>query len=289
MGKLFRNKSIVTILAIALCLIILVFAYRYRVDKAIEAIEIPIAAKKLNAREQINEDCIRMVKVSSSMLSSNVIRNKKDILEKYVNYNTIIPEGSMFYNSAVVTWDKMPDSVWKNSKIVDGYTVVSLKTSSAYANSLYPGAKIDLYFEGTEGNSSGKAKVIIGKLIEGIEILAVKDSSGRHIYKKGPNQNDVEAIIFAVPEEQYLLIKKADYFTKLQDIAEIQFVLVPRGQKYASDDGTEITSAVTSEQLQDYINDKTKDIDVSEILNNNNGKIIDENNDNVQNNNQNNN
>ena len=197
MGKLFRNKSIVTILAIALCLIILVFAYRYRVDKAIEAIEIPIAAKKLNAREQINEDCIRMVKVSSSMLSSNVIRNKKDILEKFVNYNTIIPEGSMFYNSAVVTWDKMPDSVWKNSKIVDGYTVVSLKTSSAYANSLYPGDKIDLYFEGTEGNSSGKSKVIIGKLIEGIEILAVKDSSGRHIYKKGPNQNDVEAIIFA--------------------------------------------------------------------------------------------
>ena len=257
MGKLFRNKSIVTILAIVVCLVILVVAYRYRVDTAIDAIEIPIAAKKLTSREQITDDCIRMVKVASSMLSTNVLRNKKDILEKYVNYNTIIPEGSMFYDTAVVTWDKMPDSVWKNSKIVDGYTVVSLKTSSAYANQLYPGDKIDLYFDGME-SSGGKAKVIIGKLIEGIEILAVKDSSGRHIYKKGPNQNDVEAIIFTVPEGYHLLIKRASG----------SLFPVPRNAKYNKDIN------VSSAYIENFINKQYTILPGDAGIEKNSGNIV---------------
>ena len=242
-GKIFRSKSVVTLLAIALCTGILIFAYIKRVDKAIDAVEIPVAVKRLNAREQITEDCIRMVKVARTMITSNVITNKTDILEKYVNYNTIIPEGSVFYSSAVVSWDKMPDAPWKN--IEEGNTVVSLSFNSnvqAYANSLYPGDKIDLYFEGTIGDKS-----VISKLVEGIEILAVKDDSGAHVYKKSPEQKSISALIFSVPEKYHLLIKRANALGTL--------IPVPRNSKYSKE--TNITSDYLLKYIKSQYTNKT--------------------------------
>ena len=56
------------------------------------------------------------VKVASSMVTETVIQNRNDVIGKYVNYNTYIPAGSLFYNTAIVTWDAMPDSAWSNRK-----------------------------------------------------------------------------------------------------------------------------------------------------------------------------
>ena len=261
-SKLFHNKSIVTIISIAVCLVILFFAYRYRVDTAINAIEIPIAAKSLSAREQITEDSIKYVKVASSMITDNVITNKNDLLEQYVNYNTVIPEGSMFYKSAVVTWSQMPDSAWKN--ISEGNTVVYLSfgssNSSAYANSIYPGDKIDLFFSGTVASENGRStKNVFGKLIEGIEVLAVKDSSGKHIFKKTANQKEVSALIFSVSEDYHLLIKKAEKVSG-------DLIPVPRNVNYDK----EIN--VTSDYIRKLIEDRYHKIPtdfVSDDVNNN--------------------
>ena len=207
MGKLFKNKGIVTIVAIALCLAILFFAYRYRVNKAINAISVPIAAKTLESRKLIEEDDIKTVKVAYSMITSNVITNTEKLIGKYVNYNTFIPEGSLFFDSAVVTWASMPDSTW--SDIPEGDTIVSLavNSQSTYGNSIYPGDKIDLYYQGV----TGEGKRYIGKFIEGITVLAVKDDKGRHIFKKSADQKNAAALIFAVPEDMHLYLRKAIY------------------------------------------------------------------------------
>ena len=261
MGKLFRNKSIVTIVSLAVCLVILFFAYRYRVNSAIGAVDIPIAAKRLEAREQITEDAIRTVKVAASMITQDVIRNQEEIKEKYVNYNTIIPEGSMFYRSAVVTADYMPDSAWAN--IGDNNTIVSLTVNAAktYGNSIYPGNKIDLYFEGnrTVGDKNEK---IIGKLIEGIEVLAVKDQSGKHIFKKSADQTEAAALIFSVPEDYHLLIREA---LRVGDL-----VPVPRNATYNKE------TNVASNFIRDFISNQFLTVDsdfVSEVQTNENINI----------------
>ena len=212
-GKIFKNKQIVTIIALILCFGILVFAYRYRVDKAINAVSVPIATRRLEARELIDETCFQTKKVAQSMLTDNVITNTRDLLgdesanipSKYVNYNTFIPEGSLFYKSAVTTWSNMPDSAW--SDIEEGNTVFSLKIrgSVSYANSIFPGDRIDLYF-----HDKVDGKPFIGPLINGIKVLAVKDESGNHIFKKGPNQKDAKSLIFSVPDDEFLFLKRAD-------------------------------------------------------------------------------
>ena len=47
MKKLFANKGVVTFLGGVLCIIILFFAYRYRVNKEINPISVPYAKERL--------------------------------------------------------------------------------------------------------------------------------------------------------------------------------------------------------------------------------------------------
>lgn len=202
--KLLGNKGVVTIVAGIACLLILFFAYNYRVSKAINAIEVPYALRELSARKEIKEEDVGVVKVASSLVTSTVIRSKNNVIGKYVNYNTLIPAGSLFYSPEIVTWNSMPDSAWNN--IYKDYTIFSLpvSTTSTYGNTIYPDDVIDLYYL-----ASADGKLVFGKLIEGITVLAVKDSAGNHIFKKGAGQKTAAALIFAVPEDLHLLLRKA--------------------------------------------------------------------------------
>jgi hypothetical protein len=221
MKKILRNKSLVTLVALIVCIVILFFAYRYRVNNAINAVDVPMAVRNLEAREEITEESFTTVKVAQSLLSDNVITNKTYLIGKYVNYNTFIPEGSMFYTNAVVTWNQMPDSAWAD--IQEGYTLFSLSvtTATTYGNSIYPGDKIDLYYQ-----NSISGKMFLGPLIEGIEVLAVKDANGAHIFKKSADQQNAAALIFALPDEMYSVITRASY------IGGGTLIPVPRNATY---------------------------------------------------------
>ena len=249
MKRLLQNKSLVTVLAMAACIVILVFAYRYRVSKALDEVNVLIATKTLDARSPITADDFRTQAIPRSMLSDDVIRNEKDLLEHYVNYNTFIPEGSLFYKSAVVEWKNMPDSAWGD--IPECSTIVSLpvNTNTTYGNSIYPGDKIDLFYQ-----SEVNGKIFIGKFIEGIEVLAVKDSNGNHIFNKTNNQSTAAALIFAVSDyfkdenssetrDLHLLFRKAMY-------AGGQIIPVPRRSGYNKD------TNVSSEYIEKFINSK---------------------------------
>ena len=223
-GKLFKNKQIVTIFSLIVCFAILVFAYRYRVNTAINAISVPVATKDLAARTEIDETCFEMKKVAQSMVSENVITNKAELLgnevtgHKYVNYNTFIPEGSMFYESSITVWDNMPDSAWSN--IQDGKTIFSLPVNpdDTNGNSIYPGDKIDIYLKGYKGK-----KYFIGPLIKAIKVLAVKDDKGNHIFKKSAEQQSAAALIFEVDNKDFLFLQKAVAITSSDQIIPVLY------------------------------------------------------------------
>ena len=206
-GKIFKNKSVVTIISLAICLVLIFFAYRYRVNTAISAINVPIASTTLKGRDEITKDSFKTIKVAQSMITENVITNTDYLIGKYVNYNTFIPEGSLFYDSAVVEWSHMPDSAW--SSIKDDETVVSLKVGvlDTQGNSVFPGKKIDLYYQIDDQNQ----KMNLGPLFEGIEVLAVKDENGKHLFKKSSEQTMPSALIFAVSEEDFSIFIRASY------------------------------------------------------------------------------
>ena len=269
LNNFIKNKSVVTIAAFAVCIIIIIFAYNRRVDQAINAISVPVAAEALEGRTQITSDKIKTVKLASSMITKDVLTYKKDIVDKFVNYNTYIPEGSLFYSSAVVEWKTMPDSAWSN--IPDGNTIVSLSVNNktTYGNSIYPGDKIDLYYQTFDENGL----LVVGKLIEGIQILAVKDEYGNHIFKKSAEQKKASALIFSVDEDYHLLLRKAHYL-------DGEIIPVPRS--YGNID--EIQTTITSTYLKNLILDQTLDIKpdvIDPVVDENGEPIVDPNSPNI--------
>lgn len=252
MKKLFNNKSVVTLISLIVCVLILFFAYRYRVNNAINAISVPMAVRDLQAREEITEESFTTVKVAASMITDNVIVNVNELLGgKYVNYNTFIPEGGMFYRSAVVTWDQMPDSAW--AEIQEGYTIFSLPvdTKTTYGNSIYPKDKIDLYYQNTMNG-----KIFLAPLIDGIEVLAVKDANGAHIFKKGAEQRNAAALIFALPDEMYSIITRASF------ISGGTIIPVPRNATYDPE------TTMGNEKVIEFINSNSVYLmpDISEAV-----------------------
>lgn len=242
--KIFGNKGLVTLVAMIVCLVIIFFAYKYRVDKEIQAQSVPYAIVDIPARTEITEDMVGSVKVAASMITSTVIQNKMNVIGKYVNYNTYIPAGSLFYSGAIVTWENMPDSAWKN--IYNDYTIVSLpvSTDTTYGNSIYPGDKIDLYYK-----TYDSGKLVFGKLIEGIAVLAVKDENGKHIFKKSSEQKNAAALIFSVPEDLHLLLRQA-----MKISGSNSLVPVPRNANYNP------TTTISSSYLQELIKSQVREV-----------------------------
>lgn len=276
--KAFSNKNFVTALCFVLIGIVLVFGYSYAVNKATTPVKVPYALVTITPQTKITSDMIGYKSIASEAVDDEIIyRSQKEIVGKYVNLESTVYAGSMFYRGAVVEKDELATSALLD--IPDGQTLLSLDVTmkSSYYNSLVPGDYFDLYVRtiGVLPNDKNKSEeIIVGKLIDKIKILAVKTEDGQNATAQGEARVPA-GVLFAVPEDQSLLIRKADYFTELrdQDIAEIQFVIVPRGTKYKSEDGNEVISTITSEQLEEYINEHTKDIDVNQINSNTNGSV----------------
>ena len=86
-------------------------------------------------------------------------------------------------------------------------------------------------------------KIIFGKLISNIEILDVKDSSGRHVFENTGEARTPSFIIFAVPEDVHLLIRKAMYLTKVS----AELIPVPNTEVITEEDTVEVSSATIKE------------------------------------------
>ena len=264
MSKLLKNKSLVTIVSIVACLLILWFAYSYRVNKVRAKISVPVAKEMLPARTLLTNDNVITISVASALLSNDIIKNKAFLTDSdnplYVNYNTFIPAGGLFYDSTVVKWSHMPDSAWAD--IPDDYSVVSLPVlngaATLYANTIFPGDKIDIYASYNDEDNEGAP--LYGPLFTAVTVLAVKDQDGNHIFKKGPDQQKAQALIFALNNtntngegNQFLLFQKA--------LRNMDLIPVPRNKNYT--DNTENAIKVGSSTIINYINSIAPEIEAT--------------------------
>ena len=158
----------------------------------------------------------------------------------------------------------MPDSAWAD--VDDDYSVVSLPvvdaTAQLYANTIFPGDKIDIYVRYREDGSGDTP--IYGPLYTAVTVLAVKDQNGNHIFKKSPDQQQATALIFALDHtnkdgegNKFLMFEKA-----LKIFGPDSIIPVPRNQKYTNDEEKSIL--VGSAQIINYINEIAPDVEIYE-------------------------
>lgn len=250
--KFLSNKNTITVLGVVAAIAVLYIAYNMRVKSAINPVNVPYAKEQIKGGVQITSDMIGIRQVPPSMLEGEVLTNQGDIIDKYSSADTVIPKGSLFYKRAVVEREQLPDSI-----ILDypkGYVLynLSVDTSSTYGNSVYPGNYVDIYLKAVynlpEGTNDANAnKIMLGKLISNIKVIAVKDASGQSVFSNLDEQKSPAMIVFAVPEEYYILLKKAEYLRTYDST----LILVPTNESLKDEPGD---LEISSESLKEWIN-----------------------------------
>lgn len=255
MKKFLGNKNTVTILGIVLCLVVLYVGYNYRINAKVELVEVPYATKTIQPRTYITKDMMGTMNVPKSFLVGRYYNNANAIVGKYTNYNTIIAKGSLFYADLVVSKDELPDSAF--AEVPEGYTVINypVNIATTYANSMAPGSYINIYYKSLDDNG----KIMFGKFISNIKVLDVKDSSGQHVFENSEETRTPAYMLFAVPEETHLLLRKALYLTKYS----VELILVPNTATLTDADKVNVSSS----DIESFINDKTEFVDVTDLPN----------------------
>ncbi|MBQ9019050.1 MAG: hypothetical protein IJ097_01895 [Bacilli bacterium] len=255
--KFLQNKNTVTVIGVILAIIVLYFAYTMRINSAINPVSVPYAAEQIKAGTQITESMISTREVPPAMLEGDVILNVGEIIDKYAAADTVIPEGSLFYKRAVVEKEQLPENI-----ILDypkNYVLYNLDvdTNSTYGNSVFPGNYVDIWLkavnklpENQQSYGADADKIMYGKLISNVQVLAVKDASGQPVFQNIDENRTPAMVVFALPSEYYVLLRKASYMRSYDTSIE----LVPTNEGNKDEPGE---LELSSEDLKEWINNHT--------------------------------
>lgn len=272
--KFLSNKNTVTIIGIVLAVLVLYFGYTWRVNKATEPVKVPYALTTIQPKTEITDDMIGYMNVARSAIKEGVIIDVKKIIGKYSNINTMIPEGSMFYTAAVTTKEELPDSALFD--VPEGETLYYLPVNmtTSYNNLMMPGNYIDIYIQTTsgeideEGNVTAGNKAMVGKFLSDIKILAVKTSDGKNVFDSTDETLTPAMLIFSLPEEYHLLLRKAAYIGNIREYEDIDIIPVPKATKGSTENDDKITTTISSSYIKQFIEERSAFIPLDELENN---------------------
>lgn len=242
--KFFTNKNVVTVIGVLLVLGILFYGYSSSIKKQTNPVSIPVATKTISPLTQITNEDVTYIQVAGSMVRGNVVRSSALIVGKYTNINVTIPEGSMFYSNLIVEEKDLPGN-WVEQLDYEkgelGY-YMDVNIENTLGNNVLPNTYIDIYMKAEDENGTP----MLGKLLKNIKVLVVHDGSGKDVFRDANNIGSPSKIGFAVSQDLYLLLKKAEYL-------RVDLILAPRGSTIPSEDYVIVSSAT----LRDYIDAQT--------------------------------
>ena len=102
---------------------------------------------------------------------------------------------------------------------------------------------------------------MVGKLVENVKVLAVKDAQGRNVFENTTESRTPSYIIFGVSDEINILLRKASYMSSYSAV----LFPVPHGVSVSNEEGETL---VSSQTLKNFINANTVPND--EIVTDNN-------------------
>lgn len=269
--RILRNKNTVTIVGIFAIIGILYWGYNYQINKQVRPIRrIPVAKQTIQPRTLITQTMIEYVDIPPILLTDNIILSSSLVVGKYTDYNTVIPSGSLFYKDVLIEKEDLPNAAFVKVKEGDVVYNFPVNMDTTYGNSIFPGNKIDIYMKAI--NEAGQ--IMVGKLVENVEVIDVKDSSGQHVFENTEERRTPATLIFGAPPEINILLRKASYMSRFA----VELFPVPHGGTVPAKGDIQ----VTSQNLKDFINantvpndDITNPIEQPEEKNDQNNDITD--------------
>lgn len=240
-----RNKNTVTIIGVLIILGVLYWGYTSQIEKAVEPRQVPVANVTIQPRTEIKHNMVTVIEMPTIAVPSNILLYSANIVGMWSNVNSVIPKGSMFFTDVLVEKNKLPDSAFVEVKKGETPYAFPVTMDTTYGNSIFPGNKIDIYMKAED--TSGK--IMVGKLVENIEVLAVKDSSGKHVFENTEAERTPSNLVFGIKEEIHILLRKASY---MQNFGVVLFP-VPHGGVSPIEGETQ----VSTQYLKDFIDANT--------------------------------
>ena len=256
--RFITNKNVVTIILVLVILVVLYFGYSSSIKKQTNPVNMPVAARKINPQTQITNEDVTFVQVANSMIGDGAIQGTGEIIGKYTNVNVTIPEGSMFYRDWLANAEDVPGNWIEQLDYQAGELgyYMSVDINTTLGNSVLPNTYIDMYMKAEDENGT----IMFGKLMKNVKVLVVHDGNGENVFNNTEEAATPAKIGFAVNQDMYILLKKAEYLN-------IELVLAPRGSTVPTEDYVIVTSAT----LRDYIDAQTitveEDVIESEVQN----------------------
>ena len=204
----------------------------------------------------ITKDDIEYVDINKDVLKkAKIITSASQLINYYVTNNTAISKGAMFYSSQVVTKDKL---IERDLELIpENYKIywLSVDNTTTYANSIYPGDKIDLWLL-TKVND----KYVYEQFISNIEVLSVKDSRGQNVFDVNSGRTP-EVLAFAVPNDMFV------YLSKVEFLSGMKLYPVPINKNNTDKDAK---TEITNQDLQTLIDSMSITTNPDESNQNNN-------------------
>ena len=244
--KFITNKNTVTIIGLLVIVAVLYFVYNKQIKDATNPIKVPVAKVTIQPKTLITKDMIEYIEVPAVSVKKTTMTSSQNIIGKYSNYNTMIPAGSMFYSDALITKDELPDSALMD--VADGEVLYNFPVTmnTSYQNSIMPGSKIDIYMKAMNDDHV----LMVGKLLENVNVLAVKTSDGLNVFENTSERRTPAYIFFGVSPEIHILLRKASYLTNYS----VVLFPVPHGTTYSNESNEAI---VSTDELKEFINAHT--------------------------------
>ena len=277
---MFRSKGFVTGLCAVLAVAVLLIGYNIRINNATKPRKVPVASHRLTARHLITEDDIMYIDIpQAATVGVDFFANSSYVIGQYVNVDTTIPEGSMFYREAIVSKDELPDEALLN--VGEGETLYYLTVNmlTSYTNSIIPNRYIDIYIS-TKDND----KAVVGKLLSNVKVLQVKTSDGKNVFDDSEESRVPYVIMFALPENQHLLLRYINAINNFSissgnsGFARIDVIPIPT-TAFFKDGDEEVKPTIASSYLEEMILNLAEEIELDEnvsdytppVINNNSG------------------
>ena len=250
LNKFLRNKNTVTILGIIVIVFLLFIGFNTTINSTVNPVSVPVANKKILPSTQITKDDVKFIQVSKIVLSDNVVTNLGDIILKYTNINTTIPENSMFYKEALISGDELPGNWLNNVDFENGEEpyYYDVDISSTYGNSIVPNSYIDIFMAATLNE---RKHLMYGKLFKNLKVLAVHDRKKKNVFDNSEEVGVPKHLIIALSQDNYNLLVRAQYSEKYLENEDVVLTIVPHGTNLPAGDNAVRVNRAT---LMDYIN-----------------------------------
>lgn len=267
--RMVRSKGFVTTFCAIMVVLVLIIGYNLRIRDVTQPVKVPVATRRLTARHLITDEDIKYVDIPRGALSADYYSRVEYIVGKYVNYDTTVQEGSLFYRGAVVSKEELPDEALLNVPEGEKLYYLTVNMLTSFGNSILPGRYIDIYISTKEDN-----KALVGKFLENVKILQVKTADGLNVFDDSESSRIPYVIMFSLPEEQHLLMRDINAINNYSiaagdsNFSRIEVIPIPTTAFYKDGDQA-IQSTVSSQYIKDYILNLAavipEDIDVPEI------------------------